>query len=70
MISPSVRRYLLRRRRRYVRFMVPVVSPYADRLRDAAVGADECRPLAFTVERDPSGELHVRLVDDARDAAS
>lgn len=43
MISPTERAALVRRRRfRYVRLLVPVVSSYVDRLRDAALDGERC----------------------------
>lgn len=42
-LTASVRRRAARRR--LYRFTVPVISPYTDRLREAAVGGHLCGPL-------------------------
>lgn len=46
MITVTERAALVRRRRfRYVRLLVPIISPYVDRLRDAALAGEVCTPI-------------------------
>jgi hypothetical protein len=53
-VSRSVRHRLARRGvSPYVRGVVPIVSPYADRLRAAALGDHVCQP--FLVRLTPEG---------------
>jgi hypothetical protein len=55
-ISPTERAALVRRRRfRYVRLLVPVVSSYVDRLRDAALDGEVCRRIVVPVDPPSKG---------------
>lgn len=49
--GPAERAAIARRRRyRYVRHLVPVVSAYVDRLRDAAMHGETCRVVVVKVQ--------------------
>jgi hypothetical protein len=50
MIGPAEHAAVRRRRRyRYVRLLVPIVSAYVDRLRDAALDGERCRTIVVAV---------------------
>jgi hypothetical protein len=48
-IGPAERAARRRRRYRYVRLLVPTISAYVDRLRDAALDGETCRHIVVAV---------------------